>query len=249
MPAELETPLLDVRSLSVSYRGAGTGVKDATFSVRAGEVVALLGPNGAGKTSTLRGVAGFLKRDVAYRARGSVLLDGQDLTSLGPVARARRGVAIVPEENKVFSGLTVHENLELGRIAGGRNGPFARHRHQALEVFPALAERLTVRAGYLSGGQRQMLALATALCAGPRLMVVDELTLGLSPELVTSMVAALKTIAAGGLPILIAEQNVQAVLELSNTVHVLDGGRIVASGEPHSLIARSEIANVYLGRR
>jgi branched-chain amino acid transport system ATP-binding protein len=234
----------------VSYRGAGIGVRDATFSVQPGEVVSLLGPNGAGKTSTLRGVAGLLRRDAAYRARGSVFLDGQDVTARGPVARARLGLAMVPEENKVFSGLTVHENLELGKIAGSsRHGAFARHREQALAIFPTLKERLSVRAGYLSGGQRQMLALAMALCAGPRLIIVDELTLGLSPELVTSMVAALKEIAAEGLPILMAEQNVQAVLELSHTVHVLDGGRVVASGEPQTLIQQSEIANVYLGRR
>lgn len=239
-------PVLQVTDVTITYRGGARGVESIGLTVSGGEVVTLVGPNGAGKTSTLRGVSGLLHRDVAQLSSGSVMFLGEDVTNLSPMKRAKRGIATVPERDKVFADLTVDENLDLAGLISKRQ--FRTQRDLALEVFPALVAHLQRPAGFLSGGQRQMLALASALCADPRLMVVDELTLGLSPELVGTMTDSLRTIVDLGLPILMAEQNLAVALELSHSLYVLDGGVLQASGTPKELSDRNEITSAFLGR-
>jgi len=240
-------PVLVVEDLTVVYKGGGTGVERISLEVRSSQVVTLLGPNGAGKTSTLRGVAGFLRRDAARAASGTIKLNGKDISKLSPVERAREGIAMVPERDKVFTGLTVMENLEIGAVGRGKER-FQASLERALAIFPNLVPHLGRKAGYLSGGQRQMLALASALCTDPQLMVVDELTLGLSPELVATMVRSLSEIVAGGLPILAAEQSVSVALDLSDVIHVLDGGEQVASGDKETILADQALVETFLGR-
>lgn len=239
--------LLEATGLTVSYRGAGIGVSDISLTVAPNEVVCLLGPNGAGKSSTLRALAGFLRRDLARLERGRIVFRGRDVTAAGPRERARLGMAMVPEREKVFNELTVTENLRLAGSAV-RGAVFDERRALALDVFPALSSHMGRKAGYLSGGQRQMLALACALCADPAVLLVDELTLGLAPELVRTMTDALARLVEEGLTVVVAEQNVNVGLELAHRAHVLDGGRELASGEPHKLRERGEISTAYLGR-
>jgi branched-chain amino acid transport system ATP-binding protein len=242
-----ETALLEAESLTVVYRGAGIGVSGISLRVGANEVVCLLGPNGAGKSSTLRALAGFLRRDTARLQSGRITFKEHDITHISPRARARLGLGMAPEREKIFTELTVAENLKITSPLVGRQ-VFNRQRELALEVFPALRSHLTRRAGYLSGGQRQMLALASTLCANPTVLLVDELTLGLAPELVRSMTDSLKRLVQEGLTVVMAEQNVNVGLELSDTVHVLDGGREVTSGPPGVLKKRAEISSAYLGK-
>jgi len=245
--ADTEVPVLEVDDATVTYRGGARGVEHISCTVGNGEVVTLVGPNGAGKTSTLRSVSGLLRRDVARMTSGNVLFCGERINHLGPGKRAKRGIASVPERDKIFADLTVDENLEIGGIVSGRR--FREQRDLALEVFPALVKHLRRPAGFLSGGQRQMLALGSALCAAPKLLVVDELTLGLSPEFVRTMTDSLAKIVSLGLPILMAEQNLAVAIELSRTLYVLDGGVLQVFGTPEDLASRSEIASTFLGRQ
>lgn len=232
------TAILEVCDLTVAYRGGGVGVSNVSFEVERGDVVTLLGPNGAGKTSTVRGIGGLSRADPAIVRAGEVRFFGARVTSLGPRERAKRGIAIVPESDKVFAKLSVRENLEVsGGIAGRRRREFYA---QALEVFPELADHLPRSAGVLSGGQRQMLGLAMAICAGPKLLVIDELTLGLSPALIPTLVDSIKRLAGEGLPVVMAEQNLYAALELSTRLCVLESGHMVDAGAPDEVLAREQ---------
>jgi branched-chain amino acid transport system ATP-binding protein len=238
-------PVLEVCDLAVAYRGGGVGVAGVSFTVGDAEVVALVGPNGAGKTSTLRGVTGTLRRDPARAVGGRVVFQGRDVRRLGPRERAGRGLVMVPEEHKVFPGLTVAEHLRLAGRAAGRDAAGAHE--EALDVFPALRSHLDRKAGLLSGGQRQMLAVASALCMRPSLLVVDELTLGLSPELVETMIEALRQVVAGGLPMVIAEQNVTAANALAANVVVFNAGRVIGRGDPNTAAGQERLREAFLG--
>lgn len=243
----IEKPVLEVTDLAVGYQGGGVGVSGVNIIVDVGKVVTLVGPNGAGKTSTLKGIAGLFRRDQARLLSGRVRVEGKDVTHLGPLRRARIGIAMVPERDKIFTDLTVAENLRLGGIPAGRKSP--EHLERALYVFPDLKDHLQRKAGYLSGGQRQMLAVASALCGAPRMLLVDELTLGLSPSLIETMAGSLQGIVESGLPILMAEQNVAIAVRLSTTMYVLDGGRVVKIGSPEALQSDSDVAAAFLGRQ
>jgi ABC-type branched-subunit amino acid transport system ATPase component len=230
--------VLEVRDLTISYRGGGIGVAGVSFSVEDATVVTLLGPNGAGKTSSLRGVGGVMRGEPAMISGGKVIFRGDEITRIGPRERAKRGIAVVPESDKVFAKLSVKENLEVsGSVAGRRAATFY---DQSLEVFPELVKHLQRPAGYLSGGQRQMLGLAMALCSGPKLLVVDELTLGLSPALIPTLVDSIKQLVARGLPVVMAEQNPRAALELSRDICMLDSGRMVDFGRVSEVMTREE---------
>ncbi|MCL6095615.1 MAG: ATP-binding cassette domain-containing protein [Actinobacteria bacterium] len=240
-------PVLAVENLTVVYKGGGIGVEGISLQIGSSQVVTLLGPNGAGKTSTLRGIAGFLRRDAARATSGSIKLNGKELSKMSPGERAREGIAMVPERDKVFTGLSVMENLKIGAVGRGKK-KFQESMEKALAIFPNLVPHLNRKAGYLSGGQRQMLALASALCTDPKLLVVDELTLGLSPELVATMVRSLAEIVAEGLPILAAEQSISVALDLSDVIHVLDGGKQVTSGDKEALMTDKALVETFLGR-
>lgn len=241
-PAET---ILTVRDLTVAYKNAGIGVEGISLQVRSGSVVTLIGPNGAGKSSTLRGILGFLPRESGYVAGGEVEFLGERITRRSFYKLARAHLAFVPEEKKIFSELTVSENLAISRLVSGR--AYARELEAALGLFPDLKSHLHRRAGLLSGGQRQMLAVASALCTAPKLMVIDEMTLGLAPQLVRTLGESLARVVENGLPILMAEQNNNLALSISSTVHLLGAGRQLASGTPAVIRGRPEFSETFLG--
>jgi branched-chain amino acid transport system ATP-binding protein len=233
--------MLGVRKLEVTYHRAITAVQGVSLDVAKGSIVALLGSNGAGKTTTLRAISGFLGLDDARVTEGSISFEGQELANLAPQRIARMGVALVPERNKVFENLTVAENL---RVAVGKSAVEA----AIYEYFPALARLRTREAGLLSGGERQMLAIGSALMCAPRLLLVDELSLGLSPLMVQELVARLRSIRqALGTTMLLVEQNAQVALEVADYGYVMENGRIVLDGTPERLRSHEDIREFYLG--
>jgi branched-chain amino acid transport system ATP-binding protein len=233
--------VLEVRDLEVAY-GAAQALWGVSLAVREGELLAVVGPNGAGKTTLVGAIAGIL------RARGgSIAFEGRDLTRLPPHRFCEAGIAVVPEGRRLFATMTVRENLELGSHL-----PRARAERQSLlaaqlALFPILEEKLASPAGELSGGQQQMVAVARALMAKPRLLLLDEPSLGLSPRVVGDVFQAIERIHAAGVAILLVEQNVQTALAVAERAAVLEEGRIVAEGPPDELLARPEIQRAYLG--
>jgi branched-chain amino acid transport system ATP-binding protein len=216
---------LSVQSLSGGY-GATIVVRDVTIDVPPSSVVALLGPNGAGKSTLLRLIAGLLKPQ-----QGTIVMDGTDISALNADARARRGVCLIPEGHGVFPSLTVAENLML-------HGPRRRDAaavERAMTAFPALANRLGQKAGTLSGGQQQMLALSRAYLCNPQIVLVDEASLGLAPVLVDAVFEFLRDLAATGTSLVIVEQFVGRALALADTAYILSRGRIVFGGSSAEL--------------
>jgi len=233
--------MLDVHDLEVWY-GAAPALWGVSLTLRAGELLAVVGPNGAGKTTLINALCGI------ERARaGRIVVDGVDVTRLPAHRFCAAGIAVVPEGRRLFTAMTVRENLELGSHLPRARAKRAESLAAALELFPALAEKLASPAGELSGGQQQMVAIARALMARPRLLLLDEPSLGLSPLIVADMFDAVRRINAQGVSVLLVEQNVEVALSLSDRAYVLEEGRIVAEGEPGDLLARPEIQRAYLG--
>jgi len=233
--------MLEVRDLQVAY-GAAPALWGVSLELRAGELVCVVGPNGAGKTTLISTLAGML------RARaGRIAFEGQDITALPPHRFCEVGIAIVPEGRRLFTGMTVRENLELGSYLPAARAQRAQSLAAAIELFPMLEGKLASLAGDLSGGQQQMVAVARALMARPRLLLLDEPSLGLSPLIVHDLFAAIRRINAGGVTVLLVEQNVVMAMQLCERAYVLEEGRIVADGEPDDLLARPEIQRAYLG--
>jgi branched-chain amino acid transport system ATP-binding protein len=234
--------VLRLEDVEAGY-GDVTAVRAVSLEVRAGEIVALIGANGSGKTTTLRAVSGLLPL-----RRGRVELDGRRIDGLGPAAVVAAGVAHVPEGRQLFPTMTVLENLELGaRTAQGR----ARRPETLARVFalfPRLGERQRQLAGTLSGGEQQMVAIGRALMARPRLLMLDEPSLGLAPVVVGTIFANLGAINRDGLTILLVEQNVLRALRLSHRAYVLENGTITLSGSSATLLADDRIRRAYLGR-
>ena len=235
-PAELDgtvvprPTLLEVAQLRCG-RGAGDAVVDFSLTVRAGETVAILGPNGAGKSTAVDGVCGLIER-----RSGTVRFDGHDITGARGFAVARLGLIQVSQDRDLFPRMTVTENLELGTEALGRRGPAdPAHRDWVLELFPRLRERAGQKAGSLSGGEQQMLAIARALMGRPRVLLLDEPTAGLAPIVVEQLARVLEQLAREGLTLLLVEQNVQVALDSCERFVVLRNGRIVFDGERAAL--------------
>jgi branched-chain amino acid transport system ATP-binding protein len=233
--------LLEVKDLDVHYGGIHA-LKGVSFSVDEGKIVTLIGANGAGKTTTLRAISGMLKP-----TRGSVVFSGQPITGLAAHAIVARGLAHVPEGRGIFSNLTVDENLMLGAYLRRDPTQVARDRTWALELFPRLGERLRQNAGTLSGGEQQMLAIARALLTRPRLLLLDEPSLGLAPQLVQLIFQIVKTIVAEGTTILLVEQNAHMALGIAAAAHVLEVGTLVTSGPAAELARDDKIRKAYLG--
>lgn len=244
-----DSALLDVRQLEVVYNRVALVLQGVSLRVPQGQIVAILGSNGAGKTTTLRAISGFLGADNAAVTDGQVLFRGQDITGQPPFATARRGLGIVPERNKVFATLTVEENLRLGRAArrsGAAQGIDLRALVDAL--FPVLGERKKQLAGYLSGGERQMLAIGKALLGAPDLLLIDELSLGLAPLVVQHLMELVQRINRElGMTILLVEQNAPAALAIAHSAYILENGRIVLDGTPERLAAHEDVKEFYLG--
>jgi branched-chain amino acid transport system ATP-binding protein len=233
--------MLDVQGLEVWY-GAAPALWGVSLTLGAGELLSVVGPNGAGKTTLINALCGI------ERARaGRIVVDGVDVTRLPAHRFCAAGIAVVPEGRRLFTTMTVRENLELGSYLPNARVQREESLTAALELFPALDEKLASPAGELSGGQQQMVAIARALMARPRLLLLDEPSLGLSPLIVADMFDAVRRINAQGVSVLLVEQNVEVALSLSDRAYVLEEGRIVAEGEPDDLLARPEIQRAYLG--
>lgn len=234
--------MLEVSDLEVRH-GAIRAVRGITLNVAAGELVALLGANGAGKSSTLMCIAGALKA-----AGGRIRLAGEDVTSASPEETVRRGVATVPETRNVFPDLTVDENLTLGSYVRRRDrAGVAADRERVFALFPRLAERAAQSAGTLSGGEQQMLVIGRALMSRPKVLLLDEPSLGLAPVVVDQifeMIAALKN---SGLTILLVEQNVGKALSVADRAYVMRLGSIAASGTAAEIGAKTDLGALYLG--
>jgi branched-chain amino acid transport system ATP-binding protein len=242
----VRTIALEIRNLEVNY-GAVKALKGVTLTVREGEVVALLGANGAGKSTTLRAISGLVKP----RA-GTVDVFGQSLVSAGlarlnPTQIVARGVAHCPEGRRVFTGLTVLENLRLGASQRSDATGIQSDLEKMLTMFPILSERRKQTAGTLSGGEQQMLALARALMSRPKLLLLDEPSLGLAPLIVQGIFRTLETLRSEGVTILLVEQNVKLALQLADRAYVLRTGTITLTGSAAELRDDERVANAYLG--
>ena len=233
--------MLDVSELQVAY-GAAPALWGVSLEVRPGELLCVVGPNGAGKTTLINTIAGILRS----RA-GRLVFEGRDITALAPHRFCEAGIAIVPEGRRLFTGMSVLENLELGSYLPAAKAQRRASLDAALALFPALEAKLASPAGELSGGQQQMVAIARALMARPRLLLLDEPSLGLSPLIVHDLFAAIRRINAGGMAVLMVEQNVTMAMGVSSRAYVLEEGRIVDEGAPAELLARPEIQRAYLG--
>ncbi len=211
--------------------------------VTSGEILALIGSNGAGKTSVLRSVSGLLKP-----MSGIVRLGDTDITTFGAEKIAALGLAHVPENRLVFPTLTVSDNLLLGGYVRRKDGNHMRRRAEALELFPRLADRIELAAGALSGGEQQMLAMARALMSDPKVIILDEPSLGLAPKVVGEIMRALRILRdTKGLAVLLVEQNVRAAFKVADRVMVMDRGNVVAEGNPTELASDERVRSAYLG--
>lgn len=234
--------MLEVTNLQVRH-GAIWAVRDISISVVKGELVAILGANGAGKSSTLMCIAGALKA-----SGGSVRVDGRDVTSAKPETLVRCGVATVPETRDVFPDLTVAENLTLGSyVRRSDTAGVARDRDRMFSLFPRLAERRTQAAGTLSGGEQQMLVIARALMSRPKVLLLDEPSLGLAPVIVDQIFGMIAELKASGLTILLVEQNVAKALTVADRAYVMRLGAIAASGTAAEIAAATDLSTLYLG--
>jgi branched-chain amino acid transport system ATP-binding protein len=233
--------MLETRAARVAY-GAAPALWDVSLHVAPGELVVVVGPNGAGK-STLINTMGGLHR----LAAGALLIDHQDISRLPPHRFCDKGIAIVPEGRRLFTGLSVQENLELGSFRHQARQARVETMEEVCTLFPMLRERLKVPAGALSGGQQQMVAIARGLMARPRFLLLDEPSLGLSPLIVQDVFLAVREVNARGVAVLLVEQNVATALRIAQRAYVLDEGRIVAEGPPETLLAQDHIRRAYLG--
>jgi branched-chain amino acid transport system ATP-binding protein len=226
--------MLEARQLRVGY-GAAPAVWDVSLDVAAGELAVVVGPNGAGKTTLINALAG-LHRPVS----GTISFDGRDLGRLPSHRYCDAGIALVPEGRRLFTGMTVRENLELGAYRGAAKAQRARSMQRVLELFPVLREKLAQPAGTLSGGQQQMAAIGRALMARPKLLLLDEPSLGLAPAIVVEMFRIIRDVNREGVAVLLVEQNVAMALDLADKAYVLEEGRI-------ELSSPERIRKAYLG--
>ena len=241
--------LLEVDNLSVGYARKGLALDGVSLSVPAGSIVALLGANGAGKTTLIRAVSGLLSLHHGHIAAGSILLEGKSVVGVPTHRLVRRGMAQVPEGRLIFKQLSVEDNLAVGAAILPRAA--VKERMDAVyALFPRLLERRQQAAGWLSGGEQQMLALGRALVASPRLLLVDELSLGLAPLIVQAIYKQLRVVGETlGTAMLVVEQNARLALEFASTAYVLDRGKIVLSGLSADVAASDAMKESYLGAK
>ena len=235
------TALLEVEDLRVAY-GKIEAVKGISFSVNAGEVVTLIGTNGAGKTTTLRTLSGLLKP-----IGGHITFEGQSLHNVPAHKIVALGLAHSPEGRHIFPGMTIEENLLLGAFLRRDTVAVQKDVQKAYALFPILGERRRQAAGTLSGGEQQMLAMGRALMSQPKLLMLDEPSMGLSPIMMQKIMATIVELRAGGTTILLVEQNAQAALSLADHGHVMEIGRIVLSGTGRDLLHDESVRKAYLG--
>ena len=233
--------MLELKDVVAGY-GSGDVLKSVSLTVNAGEVVALVGANGAGKTTTMRLITGLLRP-----RSGSVTFDGEMIHVSRMHLIARRGIALVPEGRRIFNGMTVEENLELGALKGGLLSLKMPHLDMVYSLFPRLLERRLQTAGSLSGGEQQMLALGRALLSKPRLLLLDEPSLGLAPLIVEQIFGVISQIHKQGTTILLVEQNINLALKTASRAYVLQTGRVALEGASSALRDNPMIQSAYLG--
>ncbi|MDR1569792.1 MAG: ABC transporter ATP-binding protein [Oscillospiraceae bacterium] len=233
---------LEIRDLRVSYGGI-QALKGVSFTVNEGSIVTLIGANGAGKSTTLRAVSGLQKAD-----GGSITLDGQSIMGLPTKEIVRRGIVMVPEGRRVFPDMTVRENLLIGAFIRSDRAEVEKDLRHVFELFPRLSERTWQMAGTLSGGEQQMLAVGRALMAKPKLLMMDEPSLGLAPLIVRGIFDIIKRVNADGITVLLIEQNANAALRVAGYGYVLETGSIVLEGSGAALMADPRVQEAYLGK-
>jgi branched-chain amino acid transport system ATP-binding protein len=243
-PAE---PILDIKGLEVIYQRAITAIQGVSISVARNSITALVGTNGAGKSTTLAAIAGFMRADDAQVPQGKINFDGRSLLGLRAYEISALGIGLVPERDKIFRTMTVSENLAASiHRRGGSKGPISLA--NIWDLFPRLKERSTSVAGYLSGGERQMLAISMALLNDPRLMLIDEMSLGLAPIMVAQLQETIRKLRREfGITFLIVEQNASVALDLADYTYVMENGRIVFDGVSEKLRSHDDFRDFYLG--
>jgi branched-chain amino acid transport system ATP-binding protein len=236
-------PVLEVRQLEVIYNKVATAVQGVSLEIGERAIVAMIGPNGAGKTTVLRAISGFLPAEDVAISDGTIRFNDRSIAGLMPHVISGGGIVLVPERNKLFETLTVEETLNFSLTRQRRAIP-----ERVLGYFPRLAERKTQVAGYLSGGEKQMLAIGMALVCEPRLLLVDELSLGLAPIVTEEIMRILREINRDlGLAMLIVEQNALSALRIASFAYVMEGGRVVFKGTTEKLMEHQDIKEFYLG--
>ncbi|PNR91646.1 amino acid ABC transporter ATPase [Petrotoga sp. HWH.PT.55.6.1] len=230
--------MLEVENLEVNY-GHVKAVKKISFSVNKGEIVTILGSNGAGKTSTLFGVLNIVK------SKGKVIFEGEDVSNKSTVHMVKKGIVLCPENRRIFSSLTVEENLKMGTYL---RGDYSKNSGYVYDLFPVLKERRKQKAGSLSGGEQQMLALGRALMASPKLLMLDEPSLGLAPIIIDEIYSVLKTLKETNIPILLVEQNAIKSLKISDRTYILENGNVAHQGVSKEMLNDERLKKSYLGK-
>ncbi len=233
--------MLEVSNLSVAY-GAIRALRGISFDVKEGEIITLIGSNGAGKTTALHAVSNIIRKQ-----GGSVIFNGEDITEMPPDRIVRRRLIQVPEGRRIFANLSVRENLELGAYLRTDKAAIRRDMEKMFALFPRLKERLRQSAGTLSGGEQQMLAMARALMAEPKLLLLDEPSMGLAPILVDEIFEIIRKINGAGTTILLVEQNAYKALSVAGRAYILETGQITKSGRASELISDPSVKAAYLG--
>ena len=251
----MSEPLLFVENLEVVYGHAVRAIQGVSFSVNEGSIVGLVGLNGAGKTTTIRAISGFLATESVKVTDGQIRFEGQSIVGWHPYQTARVGIAVVPERDKVFNTLTVQENLDVSMAVTlqTKKGSGEKKGYSSLEdiyeLFPTLRARAKKDAIYLSGGERQMLAIATILLTNPRLMIVDEAALGLAPMIRQQVLDLLQNLNKDlGLTVLIVDQDVLGVLSIAEYCYILEQGHVVFDGPSNELLQHGDVQEFYLGK-
>jgi branched-chain amino acid transport system ATP-binding protein len=243
----LAVPILRVRDLDVAYGGAAIALRGIDLEVPAGGVVAVLGPNGAGKTTLLRAITGLLGHHRGEITRGTIELEGERIDHTSAAAIVRRGVSQVMEGRRTFAELTVEENLRAGGYVAGRGPAVKARMEDVYDLFPLLAGRRRSIAGYLSGGEQQMLVIGRALMQSPRLLLLDEPTLGLAPLIAAQVGDLLRRLNANGTSIVLVEQNATMALSVASEAWILETGRVATRGHASALLDDPVVRDLYLG--
>ena len=233
--------MLKVKDLVVKYGGI-TAVKDISLEIGVGETVALIGANGAGKSSTLNAISGLLRS-----ASGTITFDGKDITGVSPDKIVEMGLVQVPEGRQIFTRLTVEENLRMGAFVNRDKADVERNRERVLSLFPILKERARQSAGTLSGGEQQMLAIGRALMSSPKMLLLDEPSMGLSPIMTQEVFNVLRSLKDENITIFVVEQNAYEALELADRAYIMETGNIALEGRSADLINDERVKNAYLG--
>ena len=233
--------MLKVSNLNISYKKINA-VRDVSFEIREGEIVSLIGSNGAGKTSTMRAISGLVKA-----RSGSILFNGQEVLGMNPTQIVASGIVHVPEGRQVFSKLSVGENLEMGGFLTKDRKVVRERMDRIFELFPILKERIHQKAGSLSGGEQQMLAIGRGLVTGSKLLLLDEPSLGLAPIIVEQVFEVIQKLKESGMTILLVEQNAWDARAISDRTYIMDSGAIVVEGPSEEVAENEEVKRIYLG--